>query len=65
MNHAYHLKTEDIGVQYHFVRYMVEDKKVLLLKVETLKNIAEALTIFVSTENFSWCREIMGITTLD
>jgi hypothetical protein len=40
---------------------MVEDKKVLLVKVDTLKNIADSLTKSVSTENFSWCREAMGI----
>jgi hypothetical protein len=40
---------------------MVEDKKVLLMKVDTLKNVADSLTKFVSTEKFSWCRETMGI----
>jgi hypothetical protein len=39
-----------------FVRDMVEDKK-----VDTLKNIADSLINFVSTEKFSWCREAMGI----
>jgi hypothetical protein len=44
---------------------MVEDKKVLLVKVDTLKNIANLLTKFVSTEKFSWCREAMCITALN
>jgi hypothetical protein len=43
---------------------MVEDKKVLLEKVETLKNVADSLRKLVSFEKFSWCRETMGITTL-
>eukprot|EP00253_Pinus_taeda_P029006 PITA_29006 len=60
-NPAYHLKTKHIDVQYHFVRDMIEDKKVLLVKVDTLKNIVDALTKFVSSDNFSWCRETMGI----
>ena len=34
---AYHSKTKHIDVQYHFVRDMIEDKKVLLVKVDTLK----------------------------
>ena len=42
-------------MQYHFVRDMVEDKKVLLEKVDTVKNVADSLTKFVSTDNFSWC----------
>jgi hypothetical protein len=40
---------------------MVEEKKVLLEKVDTLKNVADSLTKSVSTENFSWCRVTMGI----
>jgi len=44
---------------------MIEDKKVLLVKVDTLKNIADALTKYVSSEKFSWCRETMGIAGLD
>jgi phosphoribosyl-AMP cyclohydrolase len=52
-NLAYHSKTKHIDVQYHFVRDMVEEKKVLLEKVDTLKNVADSLTKSVSTEKFS------------
>ena len=44
---------------------MVEEKKVLLEKVDTLKNVADLLTKSVSTEKFSWCRVTMGIAALD
>ena len=44
---------------------MVEAKRVLLVKVDNLKNVADALTKSVSTENFSWCRETMGVAGLD
>jgi hypothetical protein len=64
-NPAYHSKTKHIDVQYHFVRDMVEEKKVLLEKVDTLKNVADSLTKSVSTEKFSWCRVTMGIVALD
>ena len=64
-NLAYHAKTKHIDVQYHFVRDMVEDKKVLLEKVDTVKNVADSLTKSISTEKFSWCREYMGIASLD
>jgi len=60
-----HFKTKHIDVQYHFVRDMVEEKKVFLEKVDTLKNVADLLTKSVSTENFSWCRVTMGIAALD
>eukprot|EP00253_Pinus_taeda_P014751 PITA_14751 len=64
-NPVYHSKTMHIDVQYHFVRDMIEDKKVLLVKVDTLKNTANALTKSMSSEKFSWCIETMGITGLD
>jgi hypothetical protein len=63
-NHAYHSKTKHIDVQYHFVRDMVESNKVLLEKVDTLENIADSLTKYVSVVKFSWCREEMGIVSL-
>ena len=64
-NPSYHAKAKHIDVQYHFVRDMVEDKKVLLEKVDTVKNVADSLTKSVSTEKFSWCREYMGIDALN
>ena len=44
---------------------MVEDKKVVLVKVDTLRIVADALKKFVSTHKFSWCREKMGVAGLD
>ena len=64
-NPAYHSKTKHIDVQYHFVRDMIEEKKVSLMKVETLKNVADSLTKSVSTEKFFWCRGSIGIVALD
>ena len=64
-NPTYHAKTKHIDVQYHFVRDMVEEKKVLLENVDTVKNVADSLTKFVSTKKFSWCRESMGIDALN
>ena len=37
------------------------DKKVLLVKVDTLKNVVDALMKSSSIEKFSWCRETMGV----
>eukprot|EP00253_Pinus_taeda_P024973 PITA_24973 len=64
-NPAYHSKTKHIDVQYQFVRDMIEDKKVLRVKVDTLKNTTDALTKSVRSEKFSWCRETMGISGLE
>jgi hypothetical protein len=64
-NPTYHSKTNHIDVQYHFVRDMVEEKKVLLEKFDTLKNVADSLTKSISIEKFSRYRETMGIVALD
>jgi phosphoribosyl-AMP cyclohydrolase len=50
---SYHSKTKHIDVQYQFVRDMVEEKKVLPEKVDSLNNFADSLTKSVSTEKFS------------
>ena len=47
------------------MRDMVEGKKVLLEKVDTLNNGVDSLTKFVNIEKFSWCREYMGIVFLN
>jgi hypothetical protein len=51
-NLAYHSKTKNIDVHYHFVRDMVEEK-VLLEKVDTLKNVVDSLTNSISIASFS------------
>jgi len=56
-NLAYHSKTKHIDVQYHFVRDMIEEKQGLLVKVDTLKNTADALTKSVSSKKFSCCEK--------
>jgi hypothetical protein len=40
-NPTYHSKTKHIDVQYHFVRDVVEEKKVFLEKVNTLKIVVD------------------------
>jgi hypothetical protein len=47
------------------VRDKLEENKVLLMKVDTLKNVVDSLTKFVSTEKFSRCRGTMGIVSMD
>ena len=49
-NPAYHSRIKHIDVHYHFVRAMVESKKVLLEKDDTLDNVADSLTIYEHRE---------------
>jgi len=48
-NHVYHPKTKHIDVQYHFLRDMVEERKLLLVEVDSLKNTIDSLKTFVRT----------------
>jgi hypothetical protein len=43
---------------------MVENKKFLLKKVNTLKNINGSLKKFVRAEKFTWSKEAMGFVAL-
>ena len=47
------------------MRDVIKNKKVLLVKADTLKNTTDALTKSVSSEKFSSCRETMGVAVLD
>ena len=43
---------------------MVENKKVMLEKVDTLKNIENSLTKFVSIKKSTRCTKVIDITIL-
>ena len=43
------------------ITLLVESNNVLLENVDTLDNVIDSLTKFVSTEKFSWCGEAMEI----
>jgi len=52
---TFHAQTKHIDVQYHFIKDMVEQKKVLLENVDIEINIIDALTKVVNTKKFMWC----------
>lgn len=64
-NPTYHYKTKHINVWCDFVRDIIEGKKVLLVKANNLKNVADSLKNFVSTQKVSCCRKRMRIPSLD
>jgi hypothetical protein len=63
-NLDYHSNTKHIDLQYNFMRYVVERKRMLLDKVEMLENITDSLTKSASIVKLSCCREAMGIFSL-
>ncbi|XP_073119675.1 uncharacterized protein [Henckelia pumila] len=60
-NPAFHSKTKHIGVQFHFVRKVVEEGSLDMKKIHTKDNMADIMTKPVSTEKFEWCRSSCGL----
>ncbi|KAH9725713.1 hypothetical protein KPL70_007982 [Citrus sinensis] len=61
-NPTFHSRTKHIGVQYHFVREVVEDGSVDLQKIHTKENLADVLTKPINTDKFVWNRSSCGLT---
>ncbi|MCO5567226.1 hypothetical protein L7F22_020915 [Adiantum nelumboides] len=60
-NPVYHSKTKHVNVKYHFIREMVEDKQVQLVKVHTTDNPTDLLTKGLPGESFAHCRKLLGV----
>ncbi|KAH9681068.1 hypothetical protein KPL71_026802 [Citrus sinensis] len=60
-NPVFHSKTKHIGVQYHFVREVVEDGSVDLQKIHTKENLADVLTKPINTDKFVWSWSSCGL----
>ncbi|MCO5574434.1 hypothetical protein L7F22_028219 [Adiantum nelumboides] len=60
-NLVFHLKTKHIDVKYHFIREVLEDKQIRLMKIHTKDNPANLLTKGLPREGFVHCCELLGI----
>ncbi|MCO5577494.1 hypothetical protein L7F22_031325 [Adiantum nelumboides] len=60
-NPVFHAKTKHVDVRYHFIRDVLDDKRLHLVKVHTDDNPADLLTKTLSPEWFAHCRELMDI----
>ncbi|MCO5598123.1 hypothetical protein L7F22_052215 [Adiantum nelumboides] len=60
-NPVFHAKPKHIEVKYHFIRSMLDDKSITLVKVHTDDNPANLLTKSLPAERFAYCRQMMGI----
>ena len=60
-NLVFHAKTKHIDVKYRFIRDMLEDKFMELLKVHTDDNPANLLTKGLPPVRFARCRALMGV----
>ena len=60
-NPVFHAKTKHIEVRYHFIRGVVKDKSVDLVKISTDQNPTDLLTKSLSTERFAFLKRLMGV----
>ena len=60
-NSAFHSKSKHIQTKYHFIRYLVEDKLVILEKICGSKNLADMLTKGVTIEKLKLCAVSVGL----
>ena len=61
-NPAFHSKTKHIGIQYHFVREVVEEGSVDMQKIHTKDNLADVMTKPINADKFIWCRSSCGLS---
>ena len=63
-NSAFHSKSKHIQTKYHFIRYLVEDKLVILEKICGSKNPANMLIKGVTIEKLKLCAASIGLLAL-
>jgi hypothetical protein len=54
-NPAYHSKTKQIPIKYHFVRQVVDERVVVVEKVHTKDNCANMFAKLVPIKKLQWC----------
>ena len=60
-NSAFHSKSKHTQTKYHFIRYLVEDKSVIIEKICGSKNLADMWTKGVAIEKLKLCAVSVGL----
>lgn len=61
-NQVHHARTKHIDVRYHFVRDVIEEGDVSLMKVHTNENPADMLTKVVTGSKFQHCLDLLHVS---
>ena len=57
---TFHSRTNYITLRYHFIRFLVEDRVLTLVKIQGSKNLVNMLTKIVITEKLELCATSIG-----
>ena len=57
---AFHSRTNYITLCYHFIRFLLEDRVLTLVKIQDRKNLVNMLTQIVITEKLELCATSIG-----
>ncbi|KAL5707089.1 hypothetical protein ACHQM5_025179 [Ranunculus cassubicifolius] len=60
-NQVHHARTKHIDVRYHFVRDVIEDGDISLMKVHTNDNPTDMLTKVVPSSKFQHCLDFLNV----
>jgi len=60
-NQVYHVRTKYIDVRFHFVRKILDEGDIELLKIHTKENLVDMLIKVVSGVKFTHCKELFHI----
>ncbi|MCO5560756.1 hypothetical protein L7F22_014376 [Adiantum nelumboides] len=61
-NAMFHARTKHIDVRYHFIREVLEDNLITLVKVHTSQNPADGLTKCLLKAQHQLCIQMVGVT---
>jgi len=60
-NQVYHARTKHVDIRFHFVREILDEDDIELLKIHTKENPVDMLTKVVSCVKFTHCKELLHI----
>ena len=59
-NSTFHSRTKHIALRYHFIRFLLEDGMLTLMKIQGSKNPTNLLTKAIIIENLELCAALVS-----
>jgi mevalonate pyrophosphate decarboxylase len=60
-NQVYHARTKHIDIRFHFMREILKEGNIMLVKINTKDNPADMLTKVVLGVKFNHCKNLLCI----